>query len=82
MGNDEDILLFLKEAQEKGLILKKSRVSEKKLLNLLKLFSENPSHITKDLLSDCKSLIFETIEDVRNNYFKLGQIYKEIKKED
>lgn len=82
MGNNEDLLLFFKEAQKKGLILEKSKASEKKLLNLLNLFSEHPRHITKDLLSDLKSLIFETIEEVRHNYFKLGQIYKEIKKED
>lgn len=82
MINNKEILLFLKEAQEKGLFLEKSKKGEKRVLEVLNNISDNLRDTDKKLLFELESLILETIEDARKSYFKLGQIYKEIKKED
>lgn len=76
----KQILDFLREAEEKGIIESKSLESVKQFkMDLQKLFESVPED-TKEIVIQIDDEFIELLKNVRMDFFKLGIIYSSMKK--
>lgn len=76
----KEILDFLREAEEKGIIESKSLESVKQFkLDLEKLFQAVPGD-TKEIVIQLDDELIELLKNVRLDFFKLGIIYSSMKR--